>query len=46
MEQLFYRENEAPNQEISATLLKEIQEIEQIKNDSLCTERRVLGKLL
>ena len=42
----FCRENEAPNNTISTTLLKEVQEIEQIKNDSTCTERRVLGKLI
>ena len=29
----FYRENEEPNQQIANTLLKEIQEVEQIKND-------------
>ena len=42
----FYRENEDPNQQTVNILLKEIQEVEQIKNDALCTERRVLGKLL
>lgn len=42
----FYRENEDPNQQIANTLLKEIQEVEQIRSDTLCTERRVLGKLL
>ena len=42
----FYRENEDPNRQIANTLLKEIQEVEQIRNDTLCTERRVLGKLL
>ena len=42
----FYRENEEPNQQIANTLLKEIQEVEQIKNDATSTERRVLGKLL
>ena len=41
----FYRENEEPNQQIANTLLKEIQEVEQIKNDATSTERRVLGKL-
>ena len=45
---LFYfnRENEPPNKEISTQLLKEVQEVEQIKIDSLCTERRILGMLL
>ena len=42
----FYRENEESNQQIANTLLKEIQEVEQIKNDATSTERRVLGKLL
>ena len=42
----FYRENEDPNRQRANTLLKEIQEVEQIRNDTLCTERRVLGKLL
>ncbi|CAH3187466.1 unnamed protein product [Porites lobata] len=39
------KENEAPNHTISTTLLKEVQEIEQIKNDSTCTERRVLDAI-
>jgi len=41
----FFRENEAPNQAIFTTLMKEIMEVDQIKNDPLCTERRVVGKL-
>ena len=43
---VFYRENEDPNHHIVNTLLKEIQEVDQIKNDTLCTQRRVLGKFL
>lgn len=39
------KENEAPNNTISTTLLKEAQEIEQIKNDSTCTERQVLDPI-
>ena len=42
----FYRENEEPNQQIANTLLKEIQEVEQIKNDATSTKKRALGKLL
>ena len=38
-----YRENEPPNLTVVATILKEGKEIEQIQNDSLCTERRILG---
>ena len=38
-----HRENEPPNQAVLATMLKEVKEIEQIQNDSLCTERRILG---
>lgn len=34
-----------PNHTISTTLLKEVQEIEQIKNDSTCAERRVLDAI-
>ena len=39
------RENEPPNQTVVTTILKEVKEIDQIKNDSLCTERRILGML-
>ncbi|KAM7435724.1 hypothetical protein ABFA07_014382 [Porites harrisoni] len=39
------KENEAPNHTISTSLLKEVQEIEQIKNDSTCTEKRVLDAI-
>ena len=42
----FCRANKALNNTISTTLLKEVQEIEQIKDDSTCAERRVLGKLI
>ena len=42
----FNRENETPNKEVSTKLLKEVQEVEQMKNDFLCTERRILGMLL
>ena len=38
-----HRENEPPNQAVLATILKEVKEIEQIQNDSLCTERRIIG---
>ena len=38
-----YRENEQPNLAVVATILKEGKEIEQIQNDSLCIERRILG---
>ena len=38
-----YRENEPPNLTVVATILKEGKEIEQIQNDSLCTERRIIG---
>ena len=37
------RENEPPNQEVARRLLKEVQEVEHVKNDSLCTERRIFG---
>lgn len=40
----FYRENEEPNQHTANTLGKEIKEVDQIKNDAICTERRILGK--
>ena len=40
---VFNRENDPPNKEVSQQLIKEVQEVEQIKNDSLCTERRILG---
>ena len=39
-----HRENEPPNQAVLTTVLKEVKEVEQIKNDSLCSERRILGK--
>ena len=38
-----HRENELPNKDVLATILKEVKEIEQIQNDSHCTERRILG---
>ena len=38
-----YRENEPPNVAVVATILKEVKEIEQVQNDSLCTERRIPG---
>ena len=37
------RENEPPNQEVPRKLLKEVQEVEHIKNDTLCIERRIFG---
>ena len=40
-----YRENEPPNLTVVATILKEVKEVEQIQNDSLCTERRILGMI-
>ena len=40
----FYRENEEPNQHTANTLLKENKEVDQIKNDAICMERRILGK--
>ena len=40
-----YRENEPPNLAVVATILKEVKEVEQIQNDSLCTERRILGMI-
>ena len=39
-----YRENEPPNLAVVATILKEVK-VEQIQNDSLCTERRILGMI-
>lgn len=38
-----YRENEPPNQGVTATVLREVKQVEQIQNDALCTERRILG---
>lgn len=35
------KENEPPNQEVARRLLKEVQEVEHVKNDSLFTERRI-----
>ena len=40
----FYSENEETNQHVANTLLKEIKEVDQIKNDAICTERRILAK--
>ena len=42
-----YREksNEPPNLAVVATILKEVKEVEQIQNDSLCTERSILGMI-
>jgi len=37
------RENESSNSDIMKQLVKEVQEAEQIKTDSLCTEIRILG---
>ncbi|XP_068714058.1 uncharacterized protein [Montipora foliosa] len=39
------KENEPPNQTVVTTILKEVKEIDQIKNDSLCTERRILDAI-
>lgn len=36
-----WRGNEPPNQTVLAAILKEVKEIEQTQNDSLCTERRI-----
>ena len=40
-----HKENEPPDQAVLATILKEVKEIDQIQNDSLCKERRILGML-
>ena len=40
-----HREDEPRNEAVLATILKEVKEIEQIQNDSPCTERRILGML-
>lgn len=37
--------NKPPNLAVVATILKEVKEVEQIQNDSLCTERRILGMI-
>ena len=37
------KENEPPNQEVARKLLKEVQEVEHIKNDTLCIEERIFG---
>lgn len=43
--QLDKGENEPPNRAVLATILKEVKEIDQIQNDSLCSERRILGAI-
>jgi len=41
---MIYRETDAENQQIVVRLLREVKEIADVKNNALCTDRRIRGK--
>jgi len=41
---IIYRETDAENQQIVVRLLREVKEIADVKNNALCTDRRIRGK--